>query len=71
VASIVFGAGGPGDEAGGLRPPSTSPAPIPRRRPSPGTSSQLWAPGVILGFTEYGLFSVYVCRFLSLCSIDN
>jgi hypothetical protein len=66
VASLVFGAGGPADEAGGLRPLSTSPAPMPRRRPCSGTSSQLWAPGVILGFTEYGLFSVYKSAAFSL-----
>jgi len=32
---------------------------MPRRRPSPGTGTRLWAPVVILGFAEYGLFSVY------------
>jgi hypothetical protein len=32
VASLVFGAGGLGHEAGGLRPPLASPAPMARRR---------------------------------------
>jgi hypothetical protein len=59
VASLVFGAGGLGHEAGGLRPPLASPAPMLRRRPSSGTGTRLRAPGVILGFAEYGLFSVY------------
>jgi len=44
---------------GGLWPPWASPAPMLRRRPSSGTSTRLRAPVVILGFTEYGLFSVY------------
>jgi hypothetical protein len=30
-----------------------------RRRPSSGTGTRLRAPVVILGFAEYGLFSVY------------
>jgi len=30
-----------------------------RRWPSPGTGGRLRAPVVILGFAEYGLFSVY------------
>jgi hypothetical protein len=44
---------------GGLWPPWASPAPMLRRRPSSGTGTQLRAPVVILGFAEYGLFSVY------------
>jgi hypothetical protein len=28
--------------------------------PSSGTGTRLWAPVVILGFAEYGLFSVYM-----------
>jgi len=58
VVSIVFGAGGPGDEAGGLRPPLASPAPMPRRRPSPGTGTRL---------RQVWSFSVYkACHSLSL-----
>ena len=69
---LVFGAGGLGDEAGGLRCQSASPAPTPRRRPSPGTGSRLWALDVILGEAEYGFFSVYKSTILSLfSSIDN
>jgi len=30
-----------------------------RSRPSSGTSTQLQAPVVILGFADYGLFTVY------------
>lgn len=72
MPSLVFGAGGLGDEAGGLQPPSASPARMPRRRPSPGTGSRLWAPDVILGFAAYGLFSVYKSAIFSLfSSIDN
>jgi len=72
VASLVFDAGGLGDEASGLRPPLASPAPMPRRRPSPGISTRLRALDVILGFAEYGLFSVYKLAILSLSgSISN
>jgi len=44
---------------GGLHPPWASPAPMSRRKPSSGTGTRLRAPVVILGFAEYGLFSVY------------
>jgi len=53
-------------------PPWASPAPMLRRRPSSGTGTRLRAPVVILGFGEYGLFSVYKSSvFSSLVSIDN
>jgi len=73
VASLVFGAGGLGDKDGPHQPrqlPSASPAPMPRRRPSPGTGSRLWAPDVILGFAEYGL-SPYISLPLSLSLFDR
>jgi len=65
VASVAFGglqppsAKGCEHQAGGLRSPWASPAPMLRRRPSSGTGARLRAQVVILGFAEYGLFSVY------------
>jgi len=59
VAALVLDAGGLGHEAGGLRPPQASPAPIPRRRLSLGTDARHRVPVDILGFAEYGHFFVY------------
>ena len=60
VASLVFGAGGLGHEAGGLRPPLASPAPTslacPHRPRLPpwrggglGTGTRHWAPALAVG----------------------
>ena len=58
MASLVFGAGGPGDEAGGLWPPLASPPPCRGRG---------LAPALVLGLTKYGIFSVCkACHSLSL-----
>jgi len=37
-----------GHEAGGLRPPLASPAPMLRSRASPGSDARHWSPDVIL-----------------------
>jgi len=72
VASLVFGAGGLGHKAGGLRPHGprlpapVSPTPMPSRRSSLGTSTRLRAPTVILGFAEFGPFSLFSPTALSL-----
>ena len=70
VASLVFGAAGIADEAGGLRPPSASAAPMPRRKLSPGTGSRLWAPDVISASSNM-VFSPYVSLPLSLSLFDK
>ena len=63
MTSLVFGAGGPGDEAGGVWPPLASPPPC---------RGGGLAPALVLGFAKYGLFSVYKACHLSLFgSIDN
>jgi hypothetical protein len=62
-----------GHEAGGLRPPLASPAPMLRSRASPGSNARHWSPDVILGFTEYAhsFPNIFTCLSLSLCSLDN
>jgi hypothetical protein len=67
VASLVFGAGGLGHEAGGLRPPLAWPAPMLRSMASPGSDDRHWSPDVILGFAKYALsFSIYIRLSFSL-----
>ena len=70
VTSLVFGAGGLGHEVGDMRPPLASPAPTglacthrPRLPPcrGGGLTSVL-----VLGFPEYGLFSLYGLAAFSL-----
>ena len=51
MASLVFGAGGLGQEAGGVRPPLASPAPMLRRR------AQHWYSALGSGFgSQHGVF---------------
>jgi hypothetical protein len=57
VASLVFGAGGPGNEAGGLWPPLASPPPCRGRG---------LAPALVLSFAKYGLFLYIKHAILSL-----
>jgi len=59
-----------GHEAGGLRPPLASPAPMLRSRASPGSGARHWSPDVILGFAEYALsFPIYIRLSFSLFAL--
>jgi len=64
-------------KAAGMRPVACGPhrpppAPMPRRRSSPGSDARHRSPDVILGFAEYALsFPISMPVSLSLCSLDN
>jgi hypothetical protein len=71
VAVVAFGLR-LGHEAGGLRPPLASPAPMLRSRASPGSDARHWSPDVILGFAEYALsFPIYICLSFSLLALET
>ena len=61
-----------GHEAGGLRPPLASPAPMLRSRASPGSDARHWSLDVILGFAEYALsFPIYIRLSFSLFALET
>jgi len=69
VAFVAFGLR-LGHEAGGLRPPLASPAPMLKSRASPGSDARHWSPDVILGFAEYALsFPIYIRLSFSLFAL--
>jgi len=62
-----------GMRPGACGPQGPPPAPVPRRRSSPGSDARHRSPDLIHGFAEYALSFPYIfaCLSLSLCSLDN